>query len=237
MQGAFWRRLRDDPANLLLVCWVVVPCVVLAAASSKLALYVLPVFPALALLCARLLRSETEARGGPVSWLGLPVRWSWPLGMWVAALLALKLAGGVVDTRRDMRQLAAHLREVVPTSPYEVVCVDLRCEGLVFYLQGVVERVTTSSAPYPVFGGTEPLTEELDELPGASYHHVLVYEAKRDDVLDELTAQYSGLCSDKPVPLPHDRRAIVCRAAREPGAAIAPEPHQLGRPREDAEGR
>jgi len=235
-QRSFWQRLLDDPADLLLVCWIVVPCVVLAAASSKLALYVLPVFPGIALLSARLTRSEAAARGVAVSWLGLPARWTWPLWGWVTVLLALKLLGGVVDTRRDMRQLATHLREIVPSSPYEIVCVDLRCEGLAFYLEGVVERVTTASVPYPVFGGTEPLTAELGELPEASYHHLLVYEAKRDILVDELMAQYSGLCSDR-LPLPHGRRAIVCRAAREPGAHIPPEPHQLGYPEAKVEGR
>ena len=226
---SFWQRLRNNPGELLVVCWVIVPCLVLAAASSKLTLYVLPVFPAFALLCARLARSEAEARGVPVSWLGLPVRLSWPFAMWIAALLALKLIGGVADTDRDMRQLAAQLRPVVPPTPFEVVCIDLHCEGLAFYLGGAVERATLASIPYPVFSGNEPLSEELGELPGAPYHHLLVYKAEKNTAVRRALARYSGLCSDDPIALSHDRRAIVCRAAREVGAAIAPEPHQLGR--------
>jgi len=229
IEVSFWQRLRNNPGDLLVVCWVVVPCLVLAAASSKLPLYVLPVFPAFALLCARLASSEAEARGVPVSWLGLPVRLSWPLAVWIAALLALKAAGGVVDTNRDMRQLAAQLGNVAPPAPFEVVCVDLHCEGLVFYLGGAVERVLLASPPYPMFGGNEPVREELRELPEAPYHHLLVYEAKTEAALRQRMARYRGLCSDDPIPLSHDRRAIVCRAAGEVGAAIAPEPHQLGR--------
>jgi 4-amino-4-deoxy-L-arabinose transferase len=226
---SFWQRLRNSHGDLLVVCWIVVPCLVLAVASSKLTLYVLPVFPAIALLCARLGRSEAEARRVPVSWLGLPVRWSWPFAVWIAAMLALKLIGGVVDTDRDMRQLATQLRSFVPPSPFEVVCIDFSCEGLAFYLGDAMESVTTSSTPYPVFGGTEPLSEELSELPKAPYHHLVVYEAKRDTAVREAMARYTGLCSDDPIPLPHGRRAIVCRAAREGGAVIAPEVDQLDR--------
>jgi hypothetical protein len=80
-----------------------------------------------------------------------------------------------------------------------------------------------------VFGGTEPLSEELGELPEAPYHHLVVYEAKRDTAMREAMARYTGLCSDDPIPLSHGRSAIVCRAAREVGAAIPPESHQLGR--------
>jgi 4-amino-4-deoxy-L-arabinose transferase len=226
----FWRRLRHEPADLLLVCWVVVPSLVLAAASSKLPLYILPVFPAFALLFARLSRREAEARGVVVSWLGLPARWSVPLGVWVVALLALKLAGGVVDHQRDMRPLAAELDDVLPPPPFEIVCVDQRCEGLAFYLGGAVERVTTSAHPYPVFGGTEPVTEELAELPGASYHHVILFSAKRAGLLEELSRPYDGLCTDQPIVLSSSCRAIICRAARDPAAVIEPEPHQLGQP-------
>ncbi len=229
LQGPFWRRLSNDPGSLLVACWVAVPCLVLAAASSKLPLYVLPVFPAFALACARLAQAEAEARGAPVSWLGLPVRLSWPLGAWVTALLALKLVGGMVDSDKDMRLLAEQLRGHLPPPPFEIVCVDLRCEGLVFYLGGEVERVRLSSRPYPVFRGTEPLREELDELPDAPYHHVLVYAANKDTALAQVMARYPGQCADPPIPLPHGRRAIVCSAAREAGSGIAPEAHQLAR--------
>lgn len=226
----FWRRLRNDSAALLLVCWVVAPTLVLVAASSKLPLYVLPVFPAVALLCARLARSNEEGEVPPVTWLGLSPRLTWSLGLWVVALLALRLAGGTVDSHRDMRRLAADLQGILPSAPYEIVCVDERCEGLAFYLPGAVERVSTSDRPYPVFGGTEPLSEELAELPAASYNHVILYTAKRAVSVEQLAQRYDGTCSERPFLLRGGFRAIVCRAAGGLGDAIEPEPHQLGRP-------
>jgi 4-amino-4-deoxy-L-arabinose transferase len=228
IRADFWKRLQDHPPDLLLVCWVVVSCLVLAAASSRLTLYVLPVFPALALLFARIARREAEARGIAISWLGLPGRWSLPLGVWIVALMALKLAGGLVDDRRDMRRLAAEMSDILPPPPHEIVCVDERCEGLVFYLGGAVERVTTSARPYPVFGGTEHVSEELAELPDATYHHVILFSAKRTGLVEELVKTYDGLCEDQPIVLSSGYRAIVCWPARKPTAAVEPEPHQLG---------
>jgi 4-amino-4-deoxy-L-arabinose transferase-like glycosyltransferase len=229
LRRCFWQRLRNDPGDLMIACWIVVPCLVLAAASSKLPLYLLPVFPALALLTARLLRSETEARGGTVGFIGLPAGWSWPLGLWVCTLMAMKLVGGLVDDHRDMGLLARQLREIVPPSAYEIVCVHLRCEGVVFYLGNAVERVALNSRPYPVYGGTEPLSEEVRELPQAAYHHVLVYDASRESAVRSVLSQYSAWCSQEAAPLGHDRRAIVCTAAQDVVREIVPEPHQLGR--------
>jgi 4-amino-4-deoxy-L-arabinose transferase-like glycosyltransferase len=229
LHAQFWQRLRRSPAELLVVAWIVVPCAILALASSKLPLYFLPITPAFALLCARLGLLEIETRRAPVTWIGLPVRSSWLLGAWIAVLLGLKLAGGMVDIDRDMRQLADHLREALPPTPFEIVCVDFRCEGLVFYLGGAVERVTSSSQPYPVFGGTEPIAEEFGELPETTYHHVVVYEADDERRVRRELAPYAALCSSAPIVLPHNRLAMVCRAAKPTKPIIEPEPHHSGR--------
>lgn len=48
-----WKNLATDPASLLLACWICIPMIVLSLASSKLGLYALPIFPALALATLR----------------------------------------------------------------------------------------------------------------------------------------------------------------------------------------
>jgi 4-amino-4-deoxy-L-arabinose transferase-like glycosyltransferase len=47
--GRLWKRLRDE-RNLFLTLWVVLPFIFFSASHSKLPHYVLPIFPALALL-------------------------------------------------------------------------------------------------------------------------------------------------------------------------------------------
>ena len=44
-----------DPSETLLACWILIPLIVLCQASSKLGLYALPIFPAMALATVRLL--------------------------------------------------------------------------------------------------------------------------------------------------------------------------------------
>ena len=54
---SFWKRLADE-ANLFLALWIVVPLFFFSASQSKLPHYILPIFPALALLTGRALGME-----------------------------------------------------------------------------------------------------------------------------------------------------------------------------------
>jgi 4-amino-4-deoxy-L-arabinose transferase len=54
-----WR----DPAKRFLVCWIAVPFVGLSLSSGKLGTYILPIFPALALLTLACLKSSYEKHG------------------------------------------------------------------------------------------------------------------------------------------------------------------------------
>lgn len=223
LRPAFWRHLRSNPPALLVLCWAVAPCIVLVFASSKLPLYLLPVFPAFALIFARLTLAEADARSTAVTRLGLPAPLVWPAAGWIVALLALKLAAGVVDSGRDLRRTAEELRGLLPPAPYEIVCVDLRCEGLAFYLDGAVERVILGDPPYPVFGGQRTLEAKLRELRTSSLHHVLLYDARHEETLRTRTARYGGRCAETGTPLSHRRHAMVCRPAPPHRTAFPPD--------------
>jgi len=60
-----WRRLRESPDDLLLALWVAVPLVFFSISRSKLAPYILPVFPGAAVLAAR---SLLRRPGAPRTW-------------------------------------------------------------------------------------------------------------------------------------------------------------------------
>jgi 4-amino-4-deoxy-L-arabinose transferase-like glycosyltransferase len=69
-----WRQLRagGDEARpwRLLVVWVAIPLVVFSVASGKRGLYLLPAFPALAMMTAAALESRLRARGELPRWMG-----------------------------------------------------------------------------------------------------------------------------------------------------------------------
>ncbi|GAB4192874.1 MAG: glycosyltransferase family 39 protein [Thalassobaculales bacterium] len=78
-----WRRRREE-ASLFCLAWLVPAWLVFEAVPTKLPHYVLPLFPALALLSAAAL--------SPVSAV-LTARWArWPLLVWVPVPLALAVA-------------------------------------------------------------------------------------------------------------------------------------------------
>jgi 4-amino-4-deoxy-L-arabinose transferase-like glycosyltransferase len=76
-----WSRERLSPELWLLAGWLVPPLLVLSLTSSKLATYVLPLFPALALLAARWCQLQAGSRTG-----------RWAIGASVAMALLIGIA-------------------------------------------------------------------------------------------------------------------------------------------------
>ncbi|MEM1102674.1 MAG: glycosyltransferase family 39 protein [Pseudomonadota bacterium] len=78
-----WRE-QTDPRLRFCVAWALPAWIMFEAASTKLPHYVLPLYPALAILCARAILTAQE-RGGPV--------WPWRVNTLFWLLIALTLAG------------------------------------------------------------------------------------------------------------------------------------------------
>ncbi|MBN1518068.1 glycosyltransferase family 39 protein [Candidatus Sumerlaeota bacterium] len=171
---ASWKNLYNDPQRLFLALWIVVPMTVLCLASSKLPLYALPVFPAFALATARLLRAPAAA----AQWLenpwGIPWRTAIVFLIYIMALMGTKYAAAHIPHKKDMRALHALIEQYLPDEQYEIVSIREHLEGLGFYDNAVIERVTTKEDPYPFFVLPEQLLEEVEEMKTDNYHHVLI---------------------------------------------------------------
>lgn len=104
------RRVRRDPLDLLLLLWIGVIVLFYSLAATKLANYVLPIYPAAALLIARVWTAalwEQEPRAATV------LRWSL-LGL-LATVAVLALAGVLWPTNSPVRSLAwPLLRPLLP---------------------------------------------------------------------------------------------------------------------------
>jgi 4-amino-4-deoxy-L-arabinose transferase len=136
-------RWRGSPRARLLLPWAVLPVILFSLASSRLYLYVLPVFPALALACTgaclrlgggRFLR---PARAGV---LALVV---------AVGLLGLRIVAAHYPNHRDASQLAEPLASRV-TAGTDLVVVGRPLHGFDLEL-GVLARVAGREAP-PVGG-------------------------------------------------------------------------------------
>ena len=200
--GRTWKDLLADPVKIFLACWVIVPLIILSTASSKLGLYALPIFPALALATARLLPTDPETRAvHPPKILFLLT--------WTGLLLLSRVAIAAIPSANDGRSIWHEINPYLPASQYEIVTVDRRISGLWFYGAQEVENVTRSSTPYPTFVPTEKLDSELETMQHDDYPHVFLLQS--DWVL---TTIQDALPKDdwtlQEFPLKYGRRLLIC---------------------------
>jgi hypothetical protein len=154
---------------------------VLSLASSKLGLYALPVFPALAIVSAQLYREKITAG---LANLRFGVRALWKpatlMAVWVMALLLAKVGIAHYPTRDDSRLLWRQISGHLPQGDCEIVTIDEQVYGLLFYGAMEAENTTMAERPYPMFTPPHPFSEELKDIPVDRHHFAIVVEKKSD---------------------------------------------------------
>ncbi len=148
-----WSRLA--PQGRFLAWWIGLSLLVFLLARSRLPLYLLPLFPAIALVIARAWLAEPQRLRRRLAWLP-----------WVTVLLVLlKAAAAHVHNNKDMRAFAAEIRRVVPFQPGEAVFIDESPRyGLGFYLDIEAEWISIAPSADPRYD--QVLSEELAEAEG-----------------------------------------------------------------------
>jgi hypothetical protein len=202
--------LPKDPARLLLACWIVIPLIILCLASSKLGLYALPIFPALALVTAKLL-PETISSDDTEEWFSRVSikRFSFVL-LWTGLLLASRLIFAAVPSASDCRALWKELTPYLPKGDYEIVAVDERVDGLTFYGAMEVENVTRRTNPYPTYTSMETVEVESEEMLMDKYTHLFIIQGKKHlPVLEKALSKPNW--SVRRVELRYDRWLLICR--------------------------
>jgi hypothetical protein len=125
--------------------WTLIPALILSCATSKLATYVLFLFPPLSIAMAYhwdRMHSRGEAGTVPKRKL-LP----WLAGTILVMLVVLfsQLDHLYLGANTPMKELAARIRREEGTTPARVFMCEVRLNGMEFYLQRFVERTDTSS--------------------------------------------------------------------------------------------
>lgn len=158
-----------DPAKTFLALWFLVPLAVFAASSSRLPLYVLPLFVPLSLAVGKWLATQPLRR-----WVTLAA-------LTAVSLVGLRAAASRWETERDARVLARALAAAGATAPREVLFVNARpVWGLALYLPGTeVEEVAVGPGRHPD-PTAEPLVTELGERHGG--FHLLLEPRWRSEV-------------------------------------------------------
>jgi 4-amino-4-deoxy-L-arabinose transferase len=176
---AAWKELPKDPARLLLACWIVIPCTILCLASSKLGLYALPIFPALALATAKCL-PETISSDDTEEWFSRVAikRFSFLL-LWTGLLLVSRLILAAVPSANDCRALWKELTPYLPKGDYEIVAMDERVDGLTFYGAMEVETITHRTDPYPTYTPMETVETEIKDMLADGFPHLFIVQGQK----------------------------------------------------------
>lgn len=176
LRPSWWRRwLRDDPALFFTLAWLLLGLAVFLLAQSRLHLYVLPLFPALALSTAMALRG----------------RWRWTprvlclIALWFAILIGLRAAAAHVPSERDASALAREVTALAGEAYDEIVIVGVRnLYGLSFYLGHEVEHVAFSAEDLErgVAHSNQTLEQELAE----GERQIFVVDTRRAERFEEI---------------------------------------------------
>ncbi|MBL7214075.1 MAG: glycosyltransferase family 39 protein [Phycisphaerae bacterium] len=206
LHGRTWKEVFANPSKTLLACWILIPLIVLCAASSKLGFYALPIFPALALATVRLF-SCPENRESTIATLQPPKS---PFVLtWVVALLLARLILGAIPSSHDCRTLWHELKPYLPDGQYEIVTVDERASGLWFYGAREVENITRRPTPYPTFIPTENLENEIGDMAQDDYPHLFLIQGKKH--LPSIKNVLSETGWDiKEISLKYNRWLLIC---------------------------
>jgi 4-amino-4-deoxy-L-arabinose transferase-like glycosyltransferase len=209
-RAAGWRRLTIDPARLLLVVWILVPTLLLSLARSRLPLYLLPVFPALALAtCTASVRLREP--GGALG-TRVPRRLALA-GVWGVGLLGLRLLAGWQPMPQDTRALAQWIGPHLAPGPTEVIVVDRRIYGLPFYLNAPLELLARRPERIPEYQPTsEPWDEEVGELSQVTYRHVFVVPRRLFSAFSQRVAEEAVPCHAESSH--RDLRLLICESPR-----------------------
>ena len=202
---ALWARVRGGGAASFLLLWLAVPLAVLWLSSSRLVLYVLPVYAPIALAVAR----AVTAGLAPAAALRRATAVAVPSAL-VLVLLKGAAAYAAPPSPKDMGRLYAATRAAAGPAAEVRVYGEDRLFGLQFYLRGQLRRVSR--------GGAEPWADErLDETlanlrraPGRS--HVLVCPAREAPALEAALAE-AGLPHRRVTAAHHELFVVDARAA------------------------
>ena len=173
---SWWRRwLRDDPALYFTLAWLLLGLAVFLLSRSRLHLYLLPLFPALAVLTAMALRG----------------RWQWTrrklilIALWLALLVGLRAVAAHIPNERDARALAREVAALAGEAYDEIVLVGVRnLYGLSFYLGREVEHVVFSAEDLE--RGSPQYRETLEQELAEGERQVFVVDTRRAERFEEI---------------------------------------------------
>ena len=157
-----WREtLRLDRLPSLFLAWTVLPLPALIFAPTRLPLYVLPLFPGIALVLGGMFRRSIAQRRRLLQLLS-------GCALTAIVVILIKLAAVSWQSPQNMRPLLEMIRTTTGDQPITRVASTITpLHGLSFYLDQPIERLSLAGESRPS-RSLQALLEELRRTPGAA---------------------------------------------------------------------
>ena len=181
------RLLRGDERLAFLALWLLVPLVIFSLAKSRLPLYVLPIFPAVALATARMALRAIDRPGLARAAIIAAV-------LTAAALVVVKGASARYRSDLDMKTLHRACREAARGETAFFLFGSQELFGLQFYLDGALTRIAGEPLPPWARRSLDSVCYEMLAAPRHETYVFIVTAPWRGDALrkgfDELGLSY-----------------------------------------------
>jgi 4-amino-4-deoxy-L-arabinose transferase len=155
-----WARIRRADAASFLLLWLLIPAAVYWVSRSRLPLYVLPLFPPLALAVARALVRRDGAAA-----VTRALRVAIPSAAVLVLLKALSAYAAPVSSSDMLPLHRAIVREAGPAAEVRTLDKD-PLYGLQFYLDGPLVRMARGDEAAPEAWVDEPLARGIEAIRG-----------------------------------------------------------------------
>ena len=208
MNKNWWKALPAEQGKFFLICLFFVPFLIISLASSKLPLYCLSIFPLLAVATSKLWTEKLYRLLLNRSRREL-IKSATFLSCWVLILLGSRFwLAQLHNNEKDARALWTELAPYIPKDNYEIVTLDLRADGLLFYGAQEIENVTRKDNPYPTFSMPAKFESEIVEMIQDNHIYLFIVEGenKFNKTFELLKTHFSSI---KTAALEHKKWLII----------------------------
>ena len=128
---------------------------------------------------------------------------------WILILLVSRFVlANFFYAEKDARALWAEISSYIPKEKYEIVTLDRRADGLLFYGAVQYENVTRKDNPYPTFSIPKTLDSKIAEITRGNqiYLFIIQKQNKFESTLELLKTHFGNI---KTVTLKHKKWLII----------------------------
>ena len=113
--------------------------------------------------------------------------------IWIMLLLFSRFAlANLSNSPKDARALWAEISPYIPKGNYEIVTLDRRADGLLFYGAQEVENITRKPDPYPTFSMPETFEYGLAEILKDNHIYLFIIDNKHElDIVLAVLKKYN----------------------------------------------